>query len=132
VVKNLSVVSPGKIQSSRVKPAEEKISGKNSNEVLNSTLKDRFSPGATEIGLSFSKHALNRLQERGIPFDIKSVEKLDGAINKAAKKGSRESLIISDEAAYIVNVPKRKVITAMDKAQMQENVFTNIDSTVIA
>ena len=132
MVKNLSGVSPGKIQSGQTRPAEEKISGKNFNEILNKTLKDGSFPGAKEVGLSFSKHALHRLKERGIAFDMNSVKKLDGAIDKAANKGSRESLIISDEAAYIVNVPKRKIITAMDKAQMQENVFTNIDSTVIA
>jgi len=42
----------------------------------------------------------------------KSLSLAYAAIDKAAKKGSMESLIISDNAAFIVNVPKRKIITA--------------------
>jgi flagellar operon protein len=85
-----------------------------------------------ETGISFSKHALKRLKERNINLDVNKLAKIGGAIDKVAKKGSNESLVISNDAAFIVNVPKRKIITALDKAQMQENVFTNIDSTVIA
>ena len=85
-----------------------------------------------ETGISFSKHALKRLKERNINLDVNRLEKIGGAIDKVAEKGSKESLVISNDAAFIVNVPKRKVITALDKMQMQENVFTKIDSTVIA
>jgi flagellar operon protein len=80
--------------------------------------------------LSFSQHALHRLQERGIQLTEPDVARLETAVGKAADKGARESLIIMDNVAYVVNVVNRKVITAVDGASMKENVFTNIDSAV--
>lgn len=80
--------------------------------------------------LSFSQHALNRLQERGIELATADVNKLEGAVQKAAEKGAKESLIMMDNVAYVVSVANRKVITAVDGASMRENVFTNIDSAI--
>jgi flagellar operon protein len=58
--------------------------------------------------------------------------KLEKAVAGAASKGSRDSLILMKNLAFIVNIPNRTVITAMDGENMKENVFTNIDSAVIA
>ncbi len=131
MVKNLNHILPKPITAGDlsikkdVKPDEK---------VFNDLLKNEIdkSPVDSDVGLSFSKHALKRLKDRNIILDLKRIQQIEGAIDRVAKKGSNESLIISNDAAFIVNVPKRKVITAMDKMQMQENVFTNIDSTVIA
>lgn len=81
--------------------------------------------------LSFSQHALNRLQDRGIQLGDQELSRLEGAVQKAADKGSKESLILMDNVAYVVNVANRKVITAVDDANMKESVFTNIDSAVL-
>ena len=51
-------------------------------------------------------------------------------MTKLKEKGGQNSLIVSDKAAYIVDVKNNKVVTAVDKESMGENVFTKIDSTV--
>jgi flagellar operon protein len=56
---------------------------------------------------------------------------MNEAVNKAASKGARQSLLVMDNQAFIVSVPNRTVITALDGGSMKENVFTNIDSAVI-
>jgi hypothetical protein len=40
--------------------------------------------------------------------------------------------VLVDSTAFVVAVPNRTVITAVDRAHMKEQVFTNIDSAVIA
>lgn len=82
--------------------------------------------------IRFSQHALERLQNRNIKMDDAQMEKLQQAVDKAEKKGARESLVLFDnDLALVVSVKNRMVITAMDGASMKENVFTNIDSAVI-
>lgn len=81
--------------------------------------------------LKFSSHAIDRLKSRGISFDAETLKRIEGAVDKAAQKGSKESLVLTDDSALIVSVKNKTVITAMDRVAMKENVFTNIDSTVI-
>ncbi|WP_166237965.1 TIGR02530 family flagellar biosynthesis protein [Paenibacillus turpanensis] len=80
--------------------------------------------------LKFSHHAEARLQQRGIELKPEQLQKLENAIDKAAAKGAKDSLVIFQDMAMIVNVSNRTVITAMDHASMKENVFTQIDSAV--
>ena len=81
--------------------------------------------------LKFSAHALNRIKDRSIAMTDDLKAKLDKAVDTAAAKGSKESLILSDDAAFIVSVKNKTVITVLDRNQMSGNVFTNIDSTVV-
>ena len=69
----------------------------------------------------------------GIPFYLADpkLRTLEKAVDTAAQKGSKESLILSDNAAFIVSVRNKTVITVLDRNQMNGNVFTNIDSTVV-
>jgi flagellar operon protein len=83
-------------------------------------------------GLKFSAHAEARLVSRNIALTPELMGKLEKAVAGAASKGARDSLIMTRECAFIVNIPNRTVITAMDGASMKENIFTNIDSAVIA
>jgi flagellar operon protein len=83
-------------------------------------------------GITFSKHALKRISARGIAFDERSIEKLDAALGVAEGKGANESLVLMDELALIVSVRNRTVITAMSSGDTKGNVFTSIDSAVIA
>ncbi|QQE76134.1 flagellar protein [Brevibacillus composti] len=80
--------------------------------------------------LTFSQHALNRLQESGITLDESKLDRLASGLKKAADKGARESLIMMDNVAYVVSIQNQKVITAVDDKRMRDNVFTNIDSAV--
>lgn len=82
--------------------------------------------------LSFSQHAETRIKSREIPWDAGMERRVSEAIDAAEKKGSRETLILADNVALIANVKSRTIITAMDKSQLKERIFTNIDSAVIA
>lgn len=82
-------------------------------------------------GVKFSQHALQRLQSRNIELKPEELDKLDTAVNKAASKGAKESLVLMNNLALVVSVTNKTVITAMDGASMKDNVFTNIDSAVI-
>lgn len=81
-------------------------------------------------GLKFSTHAIERIQSRGIKLTPDDMKKLNDAVDKAIQKGSKDTLVLMGENAFVVSAKNKTVITAMDKNQMKENVFTNIDSTV--
>ena len=81
-------------------------------------------------GIKFSAHAKSRMQSRNINLNEQQFAKLNQAVDKAKTKGAHDSLILMNDFAFIVNIDKRTVITAMDKANMNENVFTNIDSAI--
>ena len=81
--------------------------------------------------LKFSAHATQRLSERGINFDEKTLSNINEAINKAESKGVDNSLVLTDDAALIVSVKNRTVVTAMDRGSLANNVFTNIDGAII-
>lgn len=81
--------------------------------------------------VQFSKHAAERMVRRSIELDNKDLERLDDAVQKAAAKGARESLVVLGDNAYVVSVKNQTVITALDGDSMRENVFTNIDSAII-
>ncbi|MFN8455287.1 MAG: TIGR02530 family flagellar biosynthesis protein [Anaerolineae bacterium] len=78
-----------------------------------------------------SAHAQRRLQTRNIPFGSDEAVRLEQAVEKAASKGSRESLILMDDLALVVNIKNRVVVTAVDAESRKENIFTNIDSVVL-
>ena len=81
--------------------------------------------------LKVSGHAQSRLASRGIEMDAAAWDRVKGGVDRAAAKGARESLVLMDDVALVVSVKNRTVITAVDKASLRENVFTNIDSAVI-
>jgi len=82
--------------------------------------------------LQFSRHAIARIQRRGIELDQSTLGRLSEGVGRAASKGSRDSLVLVDGTAFVVSVSNRTVITAVGAQQMKDNVFTNIDSAVIA
>ncbi|MFC4812382.1 TIGR02530 family flagellar biosynthesis protein [Paenibacillus sp. GCM10023250] len=81
--------------------------------------------------LHFSHHAEQRIAQRGITLKPDALTKIGQAIDQAAAKGAKDSLIVYRDIAMIVNVPSRTVVTAMDGRSAQDNVFTKIDSAVI-
>jgi flagellar operon protein len=82
--------------------------------------------------LQFSRHALQRLQQRGIQLDQPTLGRLNEGVQRAAGKGSRDSVVFVDGTAYVVSVANNTVITAVGSEHMRQQVFTNIDSAVIA
>ena len=81
--------------------------------------------------VNFSKHALARVEERGIEITPDLMGKLADSVEKAREKGSKNILAFSNSQAFIVNIPYGRVITAMSGDEMRENVFTNIDGAVL-
>jgi flagellar operon protein len=84
------------------------------------------------VGVQFSKHAVQRLERRGIDVDPPTLQRLDEGVARAAGKGSREAVVFVDGTAFVVSVKNQTVITAVDREHMRDHVFTNIDSAVIA
>lgn len=82
-------------------------------------------------GLDFSQHAQERMKSRNIQLSTEEMQQLSDTVDKMAQKGARESLIYLNDAAFVISVKNRTVITAMDGASAKENIFTNIDSAVI-
>lgn len=81
--------------------------------------------------IKFSKHAANRLHTRNIALSDEQVTRLQDGCEKANAKGIRDSLVLVDELAFIVNIPSSTVVTAMDQSETSDNIFTNIDGAVI-
>ena len=82
--------------------------------------------------VKFSKHAQSRLETRNINLTDEQLNKLNESVNKANAKGVKDSLVLVDEIAFVVNVKDKAVVTVMNKDEMKNNVFTNIDGAVIA
>lgn len=83
-------------------------------------------------GVEFSKHAIQRLEERSIDLSASNtLERLNKGVEIAADKGSNETLVLVDQTAFVVSVKNNKVITTMSHEDLVGNIFTNIDSTVI-
>lgn len=82
--------------------------------------------------LKFSRHARTRLESRGIEMTPEQLTRLTGASMQAKEKGISDSLILLDDMAFIVNVPNGTVVTAMDREEGENSIFTNIDGAVIA
>lgn len=80
--------------------------------------------------LVFSKHANERLLSRNIDLSEAQLERLQNGTRRAEEKGIRESLVMVDNLAFIVNVKSNTVITAVN--EKDDKVFTNIDGAVIA
>jgi flagellar operon protein len=82
--------------------------------------------------VKFSAHALQRVERRGIDTSPATLARLGDGVDRAAGKGARASVVFVDATAFVVSVPNRTVITAVDRDHMKQQVFTNIDSAVIA
>lgn len=81
--------------------------------------------------LQFSKHARERVDQRGINITNTLLDSLNEAVDKARAKGARDVVIIGPKEAFIVNVTNNVVVTTMSGNEMKDNIFTNIDSAII-
>lgn len=81
--------------------------------------------------LKFTKHADERLRQRNIILSDEQMKRLNEGALKANEKGIKESLVIMDSLAFIINTKSNTVITAMEKNTDSDNVYTNIDGAVI-
>jgi flagellar operon protein len=92
-----------------------------------------FAETLSEVqNVRFSNHAQKRLEYRNINLTEDGMTRLANAVDKAEKRGGKESLVMVDDMAFIVNVRDRLVVTALDSKNRGEGVFTQIDSVVFA
>ncbi|MFT4034778.1 MAG: TIGR02530 family flagellar biosynthesis protein [Patulibacter sp.] len=129
---------PGVGQTERVRRSGEQASGQEFAQVLrDSSAKQATSTRdpagkAGSSAVTFSGHALQRLERRGITVDADVQRRLGEGVDRAASKGSRTAVVLIDQNAFVVGVPARTVVTAVGREHMREQVFTNIDAAVIA
>ena len=117
----------GQLPVNKTIPRQQIGTGLSFQEVLNRTTEQNQ---VTE--LKFSKHAAGRLIDRNIELSEAQMERLQEGAKNAGQKGIKDSLLIVDELAFIVNVPNKTVVTALDSTEAGGNIFTNIDGAVIA
>ncbi len=129
------LLNSGRIDSIRSRMPEKAAPTKGTDKAkpFSELLEERIQqkPSTESQSLKFSAHAQTRLESRGIDLSAEDLVKLQDAVNKARDKGSKDSLILTDKAAFIVSVKNQTVITAVDRESLKENVFTNIDSTIM-
>lgn len=82
-------------------------------------------------GVAFSRHAMERAEQRGIQVDDALMSQLSDSVEKAQAKGATNILAFDATRAFIINVPNGRVITTMSQEEMKDNIFTNIDGAVI-
>ena len=107
-------------ETSRAKSTSQAAQGINFKDVLAKKL---------EAPVQFSKHAALRLSDRNISITGEQMERVEDGLQRANAKGIRDSLVLVDDLALVINVKSKTVITALQNSQ--ENVFSNIDGAVI-
>ncbi|MBN2221491.1 MAG: hypothetical protein JW708_04730 [Vallitaleaceae bacterium] len=80
--------------------------------------------------LRFSKHASMRLESRDINLNQEQLQRIQQGLESARSKGIKESLMVMDNIALVVNVDHSTVITALETKDTINHVFTNIDGAV--
>ena len=131
-INNLLIPNVSKIGTEKAVDVSNKLE-KNSQSEFSNLLNEQIGKNSETAndGLNLSVHAARRLKERGMEIDGNEFLKIKNAMNMLRDKGGQDSLIITGKGAYIVDVENRKIVTAMDKDSMAQNVFTKIDSTMI-
>ena len=84
-----------------------------------------------ELEIKFSKHAVERLNNRDMDLNMDEIYRLNNAFQMAESKGVKDALIIMDDKAFIASINNKVIVTTMNKEQLKDNVFTNIDGAVI-
>ena len=120
-----SPLTTGKVQTGNPRNVNTSSAGVNFENFLQQAI-DKGS------GVKFSKHAEMRMQARNIDLTQTQKDKISNAVSKAQQKGIKDSLVILDDMAFVVNVNSKTVVTAVNNSELKENVFTNIDGAIFA
>lgn len=98
---------------------------------FDSILRDKVSETKKGGELKFSKHASKRLTDRNITLSNDQISRLEKGATLSGQKGIKDTLVLMDEYAFIVNTDSNTVVTAMQKDIDGENIYTNIDGAVL-
>jgi flagellar operon protein len=81
--------------------------------------------------IKFSKHALDRMDNRNIQLSSNEMNRLKTGFDKAEEKGVNDALILMEDKAFIASIKNKTIITTVSREQLKDSVFTNIDGAVI-
>ena len=84
-----------------------------------------------ESPFTVSAHAAERIEQRGIPLTDADRASITDAFRRLDEKGANDALLLRPDAAFVVNVPNRTVVTALGQSDLQDRVFTGIDSAFV-
>ncbi|MCM3782956.1 flagellar biosynthesis protein [Neobacillus mesonae] len=124
------ILRVGQLYTGGITPGSVRDTSKTNN-MSSASAGTSFQKLLTDEWVKLSHHASKRLEQRGIELGSEQLMKIGDAIDKAAAKGSKETLVLMQDTAFIVNVPNRTIVTAVNGNSMVDNVFTQIDSAVI-
>lgn len=117
-------IQPNSIKQIKTNTIQQKRNAGNFNNILNDQIKKNEE-------LKFSKHAMNRLEQRDISLSFEEKGRISKALSIAGNKGIKETLILMDNKIFVASVRNRTIITATLEGQLKESTFTNIDGAVI-
>lgn len=122
-------ISSVKLRIDKVITTREDVQGiQESDETFSDILKARILQSSN---LTLTKHAANRVAQRGIDMSDENIDRLSEGVRIAEEKGLTAPLILIDRTAFIVNLKSRAVVTTVNGDELTKNAFTNIDGTVI-
>ncbi|MCO7174695.1 flagellar operon protein [Sporolactobacillus kofuensis] len=84
-----------------------------------------------KLPLKISKHARERIQERNIHISQNEWNLIHTKMQEAQKMGINDSLVLTKDAALVVNTPNQTVITAMGLDETNTRIFSNINGTIV-
>ncbi|MET3697980.1 flagellar operon protein [Bacillus oleivorans] len=112
------------VQTSKTQPQPSQAQGSSFSNHLKEAIQQ-------QSGLKASKHAMERMNERGIQLDESSWSKLQSKVLEAKQMGLKESLVLMKDSAFIVSANNETIITAMSRKEANEQIFTNITGTIV-
>ncbi len=129
-INNLLIPNVSKVGNEKSVDVSNRLE-KSSPSEFDKLLSENLGEKKVDENLNLSVHAARSLKERGMEIDGDEFLKIKNAMNALKNKGGQDSLIITGKGAYIVDVGNNKIVTAIDKESIAQNVFTKIDSTMI-
>lgn len=81
--------------------------------------------------LTISTHASQRAGERAIDLSEPVQHRISEAIDTLDAKGARDALLLGSDAAFVVSVSNRTVVTALALDEMKDRAVTQIDSAYV-
>lgn len=101
--------------------------GKKENDLFKNVLAGEYD----QCPVKLTKHAKQRLEERDIQLSHGKWEMIHQKMSEAKQKGITDSLVLTKEAALVVNADQNTVITAMNRKEARSHIFTNINGTIL-
>lgn len=106
-----------------------KLTQQKNNETANTQFQNLLNEAQQK--LKISKHASQRITQRNINISDVEWNKIEEKMQVAKSKGLNESLFLTQNAALIINVKNAIVVTALDRTEASNQIFTNIDSAIL-